>query len=462
MSVREYIGARYVPLFADPIEWDNTKTYEPLTIVYYQGNSYTSRQAVPTGIAITNETYWALTGNYNAQIEAYREEVRQYNEEVAQYNGLIEALEDALPISSFDETDTVDARFDVIEADDWVTADRIADNAVTTDKIANSTITSAKISDGTIQTVDLADGIITSAKMEPKVWGFIGDSFSDPDYYNWVPTLQNYLGETICNKAKSGASFYNVNNSFLSQLQALKNENVKFTDIIIYGGVNDTSGTNLEISTAVGNFFNYLKSNFNWYPRVHMFIGNCPFFSGEEINRIVTTIRDTAIPNYKNLHWYPNINGWQIAHFGWSSANNIHPSDAFLTRLPKLMYQALMTGNTACSVAYKPTANPNTDAVIQQFSSLIATNTEIIIPGSKIQVTSAPVANPVFTYNLPGSFPSTWQCYQYEASVAGVGGVNVCATLQFNGHNAGTMSIWNATANTTYAFPDIVIPVPNG
>ena len=63
-----------MPLFADPIEWDNTKTYEPLTIVYHQGNSYTSRQSVPAGVNITDTTYWALTGNYNAQIEQYRKE----------------------------------------------------------------------------------------------------------------------------------------------------------------------------------------------------------------------------------------------------------------------------------------------------------------------------------------------------------------------------------------------------
>lgn len=75
MSVREYIGARYVPVFATPLEWDSTQTYEPLTVVSYQGNSYTSRQSVPTGIDITNESYWAQTGNYNAQIEAYRSEV---------------------------------------------------------------------------------------------------------------------------------------------------------------------------------------------------------------------------------------------------------------------------------------------------------------------------------------------------------------------------------------------------
>lgn len=74
MATKQYIGARYVPLFADPIDWDNTKTYEPLTIVYHQGNSYTSRQSVPAGVDITDTTYWALTGNYNAQIEQYRKE----------------------------------------------------------------------------------------------------------------------------------------------------------------------------------------------------------------------------------------------------------------------------------------------------------------------------------------------------------------------------------------------------
>lgn len=76
MATTQYIGARYVPLFAEPLDWNSDSVYEALTIVYYAGNSYTSRQAVPKGIDITNEKYWALTGNYNAQIEAYRKEVK--------------------------------------------------------------------------------------------------------------------------------------------------------------------------------------------------------------------------------------------------------------------------------------------------------------------------------------------------------------------------------------------------
>lgn len=73
-----YIGARYVPIFGG--EWDNSKTYEPLVIVTNQGNSYTSVTFVPTGIDINNTTYWALTGNYNAQVEQYQQEVAQVSE----------------------------------------------------------------------------------------------------------------------------------------------------------------------------------------------------------------------------------------------------------------------------------------------------------------------------------------------------------------------------------------------
>lgn len=82
MAVTQYIGARYVPIIADPIEWSNTNAYEPLTIVTHQGNSYTSRQYVPAGIDIQNDDYWALTGNYNAQIEQYRQEVTVFADDI--------------------------------------------------------------------------------------------------------------------------------------------------------------------------------------------------------------------------------------------------------------------------------------------------------------------------------------------------------------------------------------------
>lgn len=75
----QYIGSRYVPTFADPAEWDSTRTYEPLTIVLNEGNSYTSRQFVPVGVQLTNTDYWLETGNYNAQLEQYRQEVINFS-----------------------------------------------------------------------------------------------------------------------------------------------------------------------------------------------------------------------------------------------------------------------------------------------------------------------------------------------------------------------------------------------
>lgn len=82
-----YIGARYVPLIMGI--WSETVSYEPLSIVTYQGNSYTSKTFVPAGTPVSNETYWANTGNYNAQVEQYRQEVQELS---SQINPLTENL----------------------------------------------------------------------------------------------------------------------------------------------------------------------------------------------------------------------------------------------------------------------------------------------------------------------------------------------------------------------------------
>lgn len=96
MSVREYIGARYVPVFAEPIQWDKVNTYDPLTIVLNEGNSYTSRQYVPAGIDISNEDFWALTGNYNAQIEQYRKEVGDISAFLSQFTYVYPSTESVI------------------------------------------------------------------------------------------------------------------------------------------------------------------------------------------------------------------------------------------------------------------------------------------------------------------------------------------------------------------------------
>lgn len=200
--VKQYIGARYVPLFADPAEWDKTKTYEPLTIVLHDGNSYTSRQYVPAGIGINNNEYWALTGNYNAQVEAYRNEVSQY-----------------------------DARINDVQTQ------------ATTNKQDIATLNT------TIQT--LQNTTVHTVENTPIV--FIGDSTTQgygatkPATDRWTTKICDYFHAEQHNYAVGGSGFtvngQSANGRFDLQAQTAANDNrfdhTKVRLIFISGGVND-------------------------------------------------------------------------------------------------------------------------------------------------------------------------------------------------------------------------------
>lgn len=200
--VRQYIGARYVPLFADPAEWNNTKTYEPLTIVLHKGNSYTSRQYVPTGVDINNNDYWALTGNYNAQVEAYRNEVAQY-----------------------------DARINDVQTQATTNKQDIATLNTTIQTIQNTTIQ-------TVQNTPIV---------------FIGDSTTQgygattPATDRWATKICNYFHAEQHNYAVGGSGFtvngQSANGRFDLQAQTAANDtrydHNKVQLIFISGGVND-------------------------------------------------------------------------------------------------------------------------------------------------------------------------------------------------------------------------------
>lgn len=109
MSVREYIGARYLPLFPDDPQWNSANTYEPLTVVQNLGSSYISRQYVPAGIQLTNTDYWVLWADFNSQIEQYRAEVQAFDGRITANTNDIDALELIIPKASFDSVNTVAA-----------------------------------------------------------------------------------------------------------------------------------------------------------------------------------------------------------------------------------------------------------------------------------------------------------------------------------------------------------------
>ena len=122
----QYIGSRYVPIFADPIEWDTHRSYESLTIVTHDGESYTSKCNVGPGVDITNTRYWAKTGAYNAQVEQYKNEVKDLSSQVSGF-----ASDNAEFREKIDQYDKDNAAMKNQVAEDKARVDALAERVAT-------------------------------------------------------------------------------------------------------------------------------------------------------------------------------------------------------------------------------------------------------------------------------------------------------------------------------------------
>ena len=105
MANLQYIGARYVPiLFTNPddqtCDWKAGVTYEALTIVTYNDDSYTSKKAVPESVGnpADNPEYWVKTGNFNASLIALQNEVNSIEDNIGEESPITEnsTINDAL------------------------------------------------------------------------------------------------------------------------------------------------------------------------------------------------------------------------------------------------------------------------------------------------------------------------------------------------------------------------------
>lgn len=293
----QYIGSRYVPVFGrkgeDSIEWDNTGTYEPLTIVLYRGNSYTSRQFVPVGVEITNQKYWANTGNYNAQIEQYRQEVMAFDA-------------------------------------------RITKN--TNDIAAVKTVT---------------DNLESHVGTEFIV---IGDSWSDTDpstttYIKWPVTFQKYTRMNIHNYARNGASVVGSapdpgqSGNFLGQVSKAINDtsfdHSKVELIVIMGGVNDyrSGRTFSDVADAWSGHIASLTAAFP-KARIVSFLNYQIFLSRDEwnwTNLAKRIIRErSGCPVHSMIGW---VSGSQFI------ADKVHPNNAGYRQLCSNMIACCFGGN---------------------------------------------------------------------------------------------------------------------
>lgn len=296
----EYTGMRYVPVFADPPEWSSANSYEPLEIVIHEGSSYTSKTFVPVGIDISEPKYWALTGNYNAQVEQYRQEVLKFDSRIAK------------------------------------NADDIAKNA------------------NDIAAVNTAvDNLESHVGTEFIV---IGDSWSDTDpsttaYIKWPITFQKYTRMNIHNYARNGASVVGSSpdpgqsGNFLGQVnKAIADtsfDHSKVGLIVIMGGVNDyrSGRTYSDVAEAWSGHIASLTAAFP-KARIVSFINYQIFLSRDEwnwTNLAKRIIRErSGCPIHSMIGW---VSGSQFI------ADKVHPNDAGYRQLCSNMIACCFGGN---------------------------------------------------------------------------------------------------------------------
>lgn len=289
----EYTGMRYVPVFADPPEWSSANSYEPLEIVIHKGNSYTSKTFVPVGIDISEPKYWALTGNYNAQVEQYRQEVLAFDGRITK------------------------------NANDIAAVKTVVDN--------------------------LESHVGTEFIV-------IGDSWSDTDpstttYIKWPITFQKYTRMNIHNYACNGASVVGSNpdpgksGNFLGQVnKAIADtsfDHSKVELIVIMGGVNDyrSGRTYSDVAEAWSGHIASLTTAFP-KARIVSFLNYQIFLSRDEwnwTNLAKRIIRErSGCPVHSMIGW---VSGSQFI------ADKVHPNDAGYRQLCSNMIACCFGGN---------------------------------------------------------------------------------------------------------------------
>lgn len=235
--VKQYIGARYVPLFDG--EYNSEKAYEPLTVVTYLNNTYTSKKTVPAGVLPSNTEYWALTGNYNAQIEEYRQEVEGYREDV-------EAYQDATNTRIDNLSDTLSGRHFVLIGDSL----------------------------GMGTSVEGGEVIVTKG---------------------WIGHAMDRIGHDRCTYASINGGGFCVDPPYTWLLQ-LQNTVVttgddSVTDVVIFGGTNDVVYTAAQIRTAIGEMVTYCKTRFKNLKRIAVGAFCEPRYS-KKVHELYSAIRD--------------------------------------------------------------------------------------------------------------------------------------------------------------------------
>lgn len=346
----EYTGMRYVPVFADPPEWSSANTYEPLEIVIHEGNSYTSKTFVPVGIDISNSAYWALTGNYNAQVEQYRQEVKKFD-------GRITKNTEGIAVNTAD----------------------IANLAEKTSSLAHS----KEFKGSNILYVTDSWGVNTTGVTKP-----------------YVNSLGDILGANLTSLSVGSTGYISGGtNNFINRLKAWADANPGKTGDIDYvmvcGSSNDYPHATREIAAAVNQFVSYALSAF---PNAQVvvipqFASNKPAYASVDTadDNLWRKVNAAATVAYYNNLWHrtrfiPNtFYALAFTPASFMSSDNIHLTQSGHNYLAKWLSEALLGVSNSSNITYTLplettfTTHDNAGAVVETITNTTSVSVTLSI-----------------------------------------------------------------------------------
>lgn len=295
MTVRQYIGARYVPkYFENPDgtnDWLQGIAYEPLTIVTYAGNTFTSKVPVPStvGTPNLNTDYWVITNSGGGgvtpeildQINKNTSDITDINNEITDINQQIENIET--------KTDKY-----LIIGDSYTNI--INDNNKNAFTVA----------------CEMAGFNVNDYTIIGK--GGMGIAFGDTQLLPWFQAES----ESITNKES-------------------------YTKIVWLGGANDMLSTNADtLNQAIQTFISWTKQN---YINAEVCIGflSKTYLNGNQSNSGI------VLNCYKNCVKYGGtyLNGTEyiVSHIGMLQ-DYVHPYPKYVDEIGMYLAEILLTGNT--------------------------------------------------------------------------------------------------------------------
>ena len=311
MAVTQYIGARYVPKFFENSdgteEWRAGVEYEPLTIVTYNSNSYTSKKPVPSNIGnpSDNPSYWVSTGVYNAQVEQLRQDVLQYKADAE------EAIDE-----TNERIDNLGQRKVIMITDSYADAGR------------------GGFAKGIYTTFCTYAGLTD----ETNAWCYA-------------------KGGAGMAGAGQGVTFSGLADSAISAHSA---DAAEITDVFIAGGANDQDQTTADINNAKDPLFNKIHAAF---PNAKIYIAMCAgFIPAAQRKLLMNKVRYVYYNGLPNKYIIPVMNAHLPMMIFNRFSDHVHPNAAGCTMIGKLLADVYRTGNTYgdFGTEYQSPANCNT------------------------------------------------------------------------------------------------------